>query len=112
MTEFFVFFGFVLLVVACVVLGVWLFKARCPVCGKLFAGRVVGSSKIASFTSVETVRDPQTGKSEEVAIRQTGYLIARRCRYCEHRWERIETRNQRLSNVNPAELEELRRRQR
>ncbi len=104
-------FGCVLVIVPSILLGVWLFRGRCPQCGKLFAARVVGSSKMATIMSVDTIRNPQTNATEEVAMRETGYLVTHRCRYCSHEWERIETHAQRVDGLTRHELDEIRRRQ-
>jgi hypothetical protein len=88
---------------------VWVFKSRCPACGKPFAARVVSSSEVANVTTSEFRYDDQRGEYRDVSTNHTGYLVARTCRFCGHDWERMESSSRQVDRLTDAEAEEYRR---
>ena len=100
--------GFILFVVLSVALGLWLVKSRCPACGKLFAGRVLGSTEVASVDTADFGYDDQRGEYRNVPRRQTGYLIKRQCRFCENTWDRMESQARQLDRLTDDRAKEYR----
>lgn len=110
MPEIFSFAGLVLVIGGIVAVALWLGKGRCPRCGKLFAGRVVGSSQIASVDTVDFGYDRDRDEYRNIRSNHTGYLIKRSCRFCDNTWERIESTSRQLDRLSEEEAEEYRRR--
>lgn len=108
MEDVFYIAGFVILVVAMIGVGIWLGKSRCPSCRKFFAGRVIGSSEVASVDTMDWGYDAERGEHRNIPTHRTGHLIKRSCRYCENTWDRIETSARQLDRLTPEQGEEYR----
>lgn len=83
--------GAVFVVVVAIMLRSRLLKSRCAHCGKYFAAQVTSSERQVTVQSSNNEYDPSTREYGEVHHSASGYLVTRKCRFCERTWERLES---------------------